>query len=177
MAALDGHDGWLAAGPFGYIVLDREAGEFFLRTKEADVPRADDRASSSGSTDGPLHEEIVNNIINVNGDDHRRLRNLVNPALAPRAVRALPARRCGGSSSSCFGAIGAGGSCEFIEQFAKPYPSLVIADVMGAPLSDAPRLHHWSNMIQRQFDAGQPDHRARRRSSARWRSSTPTRTS
>ena len=32
MAALEGHDGWLAASPFGYIVLDREAGEFFLRT-------------------------------------------------------------------------------------------------------------------------------------------------
>jgi cytochrome P450 len=30
----------------------------------------------------------------------------------------------------------------------------VIADVMGVPLSDAPRLHHWSNWIQRQFDAG-----------------------
>ena len=37
--------------------------------------------------------------------------------------------------------------------FAKPYPSLVIAEVMGAPLTDAPRLHHWSNWIQRQFDA------------------------
>jgi cytochrome P450 len=24
---------------------------------------------------------------------------------------------------------------------------------MGAPLSDAPRLHHWSNWVQRQFDA------------------------
>jgi cytochrome P450 len=30
----------------------------------------------------------------------------------------------------------------------------VIAEVMGAPLTDAPRLHHWSNWIQRQFDAG-----------------------
>src|SRR2546423_6938249 len=25
---------------------------------------------------------------------------------------------------------------------------------MGAPLEDAPKLHHWSNWIQRQFDAG-----------------------
>jgi cytochrome P450 len=25
---------------------------------------------------------------------------------------------------------------------------------MGAPLEDAPRLHHWSNWIQKQFDAG-----------------------
>jgi cytochrome P450 len=43
--------------------------------------------------------------------------------------------------------------CEFVEAFAKPYPSLAIATVMGAPLEDAPRLHHWSNWIQRQFDA------------------------
>jgi cytochrome P450 len=44
--------------------------------------------------------------------------------------------------------------CDFVEAFAKPYPSMVIADVMGAPLEDAPKLHHWSNWIQRQFDAG-----------------------
>jgi cytochrome P450 len=31
---------------------------------------------------------------------------------------------------------------------------MVIADVMGAPLEDAAKLHHWSNWIQRQFDAG-----------------------
>ena len=40
-----------------------------------------------------------------------------------------------------------------MEAFAKPYPSLTIATVMGAPLADAPKLHHWSNWIQRQFDA------------------------
>ena len=43
--------------------------------------------------------------------------------------------------------------CEFVEAFAKPYPSQTIATVMGAPIADAPRLHHWSNWIQRQFDA------------------------
>ncbi|MHB8532267.1 MAG: hypothetical protein ACYDC2_06075 [Solirubrobacteraceae bacterium] len=30
--------GWLAAGPYGAIVLDREAGEFFLRTRSAIFP-------------------------------------------------------------------------------------------------------------------------------------------
>ncbi|HTR88709.1 MAG TPA: cytochrome P450, partial [Solirubrobacteraceae bacterium] len=37
--------------------------------------------------------------------------------------------------------------------FAKPYPSMAIATVMGAPVADAAKLHHWSNWIQRQFDA------------------------
>jgi cytochrome P450 len=151
MAGLEGHDGWLAAGPFGYIVLDREAGEYFLRTKNAVFPGLT-IAELFGIDDGPLHEEIVNNIINVNGEDHRRLRNLVNPALAPRAVeRYRPAMRR--FLAQLLAQVPADGRCEFIETFAKPYPSLVIADVMGAPLSDAPRLHRWSNMIQRQFDA------------------------
>jgi cytochrome P450 len=52
-----------------------------------------------------------------------------------------------------FVAVAQAGRCEFVGAFAKPYPSQTIATVMGAPLADAPRLHHWSNWIQRQFDA------------------------
>jgi cytochrome P450 len=150
MAALHGHDGWLAAGPFGFIVLDREAGEFFLRTKDAVFPGLT-IAQLFGISEGPLHEEIVKNIININGGDHRRLRNLVNPALAPRAIdRYRPAMRT--FLGQLLDEVPLDGRCDFIETFAKPYPSLVIAQVMGAPLTDAPRLHHWSAWIQRQFD-------------------------
>jgi cytochrome P450 len=152
MAGLRGHDGWLAAGPFGYITLDREAGEFFLRTKEAEFPGLT-IAELFQIDSGPLHEEIVKNIINVNGDDHRRLRNLVNPALAPRAVdRYRPLMR-GFLEQLLRDELPAAGEIDFVESFAKPYPSLTIAAVMGASLDDAPRLHHWSNWIQRQFDA------------------------
>jgi cytochrome P450 len=153
MAAVQSHEGWLAASPFGFIVLDREAGETFLRTKSAVFPGLT-IAEIFQISDGPLHEEIVKNIINVNGDDHRRLRNLVNPALAPRAVdRYRPAMRRF-LEQLLRDNLPADGRCDFIDAFAKPYPSLVIAEVMGAPLTDAPRLHHWSNWIQRQFDAG-----------------------
>jgi cytochrome P450 len=151
MSALRGHDGWLAANPFGYTVLEREAAEFFLRTREAVFPGLT-IAQLFGITDGPLHEEVVRNIININGPDHSRLRKLVNPALAPRAVeRYRPAMRR--FMGQLLDQLPADGRCEFVEALAKPYPSLVIAEVMGAPLTDAPRLHHWSNMIQRQFDA------------------------
>jgi cytochrome P450 len=150
MADLRGRDGWLAACPFGFVVLDREAAEFFLRTRDAVFPGLT-IADLFGIAEGPLHEEIVGNIININGSDHRRLRNLVNPALAPRAVaRYRPKMRS--FLAELIGAIATDGRCEFIEEIAKPYPSLVIAEVMGAPRADAPRLHHWSNLIQRQFD-------------------------
>ena len=152
MAGLPAHEGWLAANPYGFTVLDREAGEFFLRSRDTVFPGLT-IAEIFGISAGPLHEEVVRNIINVNGDDHGRLRRLVNPALSPRAVeRYRPAMRR--FLDQLFSQLPGDGHTEFVDAFAKPYPSLVIAEVMGAPLEDAPRLHHWSNWIQRQFDAG-----------------------
>jgi cytochrome P450 len=143
--------GWLAAGPYGYVVLDREAGEFFLRTRSAIFPGMK-IAELFDVKDGPLWEEMKRNILHVNGPDHTRLRSLVNPSLSPRAVqRWRPAMR--DFLDQLFVAVAKAGRCDFVETFAKPYPSQTIATVMGAPLSDAPRLHHWSNWIQRQFDA------------------------
>ena len=151
MAGIEAHDGWLAACPYGFLVVERESAEFFLRTRDATFPGMT-IAQLFGIEDGPLHEEIVKNIINVNGDDHRRLRNLVNPALAPRAVaRYRPAMR--DFLTELLEAVAPAGECEFIAAIAKPYPSLVIAHVMGAPRRYAPKLHEWSNVIQRQFDA------------------------
>jgi cytochrome P450 len=43
-------------------------------------------------------------------------------------------------------------SCDFVAALAKPYPSLTIAAVLGAPDRDASRLHEWSSLVQRQFD-------------------------
>jgi cytochrome P450 len=141
---------WLATSPLAYFVLDREAATFFLRTRGATFPGMR-IAELFGIEDGPLYEEMRRNILHVNGEDHRRLRNLVNPSFTPRAAdRWRPAMR--GFLGQLWAGVAAAGSCEFVEAFAKPYPSLTIATVMGAPLEDAPRLHHWSNLIQRQFD-------------------------
>src|SRR5437763_6629182 len=77
--------GWLAQGPYGYIALDRESAEFFLRTRSAIFPGMK-IAEIFGVTEGPLYEQMKRNILHVNGPDHTRLRSLVNPALSPRAV-------------------------------------------------------------------------------------------
>src|SRR5438128_6318572 len=92
MAELRAH-GWLAQQPFGYMVLDREAGEFFMHTRSAIFPGMK-IAEIFDVTEGPLYEQMKRNILHVNGPDHTRLRSLVNPALSPRAVeRYRPAMR------------------------------------------------------------------------------------
>jgi cytochrome P450 len=45
------------------------------------------------------------------------------------------------------------GSCDFVTDFAKPYPARMIATVVGAPIEDAAELHRLSNLLQSQFDA------------------------
>jgi cytochrome P450 len=150
-------EGWLAEAPFGYMVLDREAGEHFLRTRSAIFPGMK-IAEIFGVGEGPLYEQMRRNILHVNGPDHSRLRSLVNPALSPRSVERYRPRMRGFlegllRDATAQGRKGETIHCDFVEAFAKPYPSQVIASVMGAPVEDAPRLHHWSNWIQKQFDA------------------------
>jgi cytochrome P450 len=141
---------WLATSPVGYFVLDRDAAAFFLRTRSATFPGMR-IAEMFGVEEGPLLEQMRRNILHVNGEAHGRLRGLVNPAFTPRAAdRWRPAMR--DFLERLWQPLAGARSCEFVSAFAKPYPSLTIAAVMGAPLEDALRLQEWSNLIQRQFD-------------------------
>ena len=148
--AAEGELPWLARSPLAFIVLDRESGEFFLRSRATAFPGRE-IAGLFGVTSGPLREQIDANILNQQGEQHRRLRALVGPAFTPRAAdRWRPAMR--GFLAGLWDGIEPGGSCEFVAAIAKPYPSLTIAAVLGAPEQDAPRLHEWSGWVQRQFD-------------------------
>ena len=124
-------------------------------------------AEMFGVEDGPLFEQMSRNIINSEGETHRRLRGLVNPSLSPKAaaryrpmMRAIleqiwapvPAGATSVRSGPDGGSRPAGTELDFMEAVARPYPARTIARVMGAPDDDAPRLHDWSMWIQRQFD-------------------------
>jgi cytochrome P450 len=141
---------WLAKSPLAFLVLDRESGEFFLRSRATAFPGRE-IADLFGVTSGPLREQIDANILNLQGDRHRRLRALVGPAFTPRAAaRWRPAMRS--FIAELWGAVGPAGQCDFVTAIARPYPALTIAAVLGAPLADAPRLQNWSSWVQRQFD-------------------------
>lgn len=144
-------ESWLAGSEPGWVfVLDREAANHFLRSKQVVFPSAV-VAAAFGITDGPLAEAIRKNIISTEGADHGRLRNLVNPSFTPRAAdRWRPVMR--EHLAEIFAPLVGGGEHEFVEAVAKRYPSMLIASVVGAPVTDAPRLHGWATWFQRQFD-------------------------
>jgi cytochrome P450 len=142
--------GWLVKSPIAYVVLDREAGEFFLRARQTAFPGRE-IAQLCGITGGRLAEQIDANILNLTGDRHRRLRALVAPAFTPRAAaRWRPAMR--EISGSLWQDLDGRFSCEFVSWFAGPFPARTIAAVIGAPPQDAAALAEWSSLVQRQFD-------------------------
>ena len=143
---------WIAHSPLAFIVLDRESGDFFLRSRATAFP-GPQIAEIFGVTSGKLHEHINANILNLTGDNHRRIRSLVGHAFTPRAAdKWRPVMREFlqelWEDMTKDGAT----SAEFVSAFARQYPSRTIAAVLGAPVADAPRLFHWANMVQRQFD-------------------------
>jgi cytochrome P450 len=142
---------WIArAEPVGWLVLDQEAVAFFMRTPAATFPGRR-MLELQGVTSGPLYDRLKGNLLDLHGDDHRRLRKLVQPAFTPgEADRLRPGMR--EQLEALWSEVAGEGSCDFVEAFAKPYPARMIAAVMGAPHEDAPRLHAWANLIQGQFD-------------------------
>src|SRR5215216_7786443 len=116
--------GWLATMPLGCVAVDREAGEFFLRSRSFTFPGLK-IAEIFGIDDGPLFEEIRRNILHLNGPDHSRLRGLVNPAFTPRAVeRWRPAMRA--FLQELFDRVEHDRRCDAVAALCKPYPSRVI---------------------------------------------------
>jgi len=142
--------GWLARSPLAYIVLDHGSGEFFLRSRATAFPGRQ-IAEFFGVTGGPLADHIDANILNLTGEQHRRLRALVGPAFTPRrADRWRPVMR--GFLEQLWSEVADSAGCDFVAAVARPYPSLTIATVLGAPHQDAGRLQEWSSWVQRQFD-------------------------
>jgi cytochrome P450 len=142
--------GWLARSPVAYLVLDRAAGEFFLRARATAFPGRQ-IAELFGVTSGPLFEHIDANVLNLSDDTHRRLRSIVSGAFTPAvANRWRPVMR--EILEQVWAGLDASGLAEFVGAFAKQYPALTIAAILGAPAEDAPRLHGWSTWVQKQFD-------------------------
>src|SRR5262249_16801528 len=137
---------WLARSPIAVLVLDRAAGEFFLRARATAFPGRQ-IAELFGITAGPLFEHIHSNILNLSGTRHRRLRSIVAGAFTPVAANQWrPVMRQ--VLDQLWAGLEQDGRTESVAALAKPYPALTIATILGAPPADAPRLHNWSTWVQ-----------------------------
>jgi cytochrome P450 len=94
----------------------------------------------------PLLALIDNHMLNKDGADHRRLRNLVSLAFTPARVRALrPAVQA--IADELLDAVAARGSMDLVADYAFPLPTIVIARLLGIPSEDREQFREWSNAV------------------------------
>lgn len=78
--------------------------------------------------------------------DHTRLRRLISKSFTSRAVTHIQAR-IDGIVDELLAACEAQGRFDVVEDIAFPLPTMVIAELMGAPVEDRGRFRQWSDDI------------------------------
>jgi cytochrome P450 len=86
----------------------------------------------------------VDTMLTADPPEHKRFRGLVNKAFAPRRVDGLEAG-IGRLADELVDAFAGDGRFEVLSQFSVPLPLSVIADQLGVPRADLPRLKRWTD--------------------------------
>ncbi len=100
---------------------------------------------AQGWTSGAFVDWIRLNVVMMNPPGHTRLRRLVSRAFTPRAVsmmRAVAERIAG---QLCDEIDEAGGTVEFVHDWARLLPLQVICEMIGVPQVDVARMGEWAH--------------------------------
>jgi cytochrome P450 len=104
----------------------------------------------NGIVDGPIYDWLVLMISNRRGDDHRRLRGLVNKAFTPRMIDDLrPFIRV--TAERLVDHLATIRNCEFVNDFADKLPMAVICRLLGIPSQDFDKFRTWTLDIAHVF--------------------------
>jgi cytochrome P450 len=100
----------------------------------------------------PEFENLVdNNLLMIDGARHRRLRGLVSKVFTPRRVEALRPR-VAALAEDLLDRMAAREEVDLIRDFAQPLPTIVIAELLGAPSADHERFRAWSDDLVELLD-------------------------
>jgi cytochrome P450 len=137
---------WYARTNYGLAVLRYEEVGLLLKDRRL---RQGSWAwpALNGVEAGPLVEWWNRSLLNLEGEDHRRLRKLLNPAFTPGLVNGL-APRFRELANELVDGFADRGRCEFVTEFAEPYAARVIATMLGIPESE------WERLAQLSSDLG-----------------------
>jgi cytochrome P450 len=136
---------WYAESPIGLLVLRYAEAQELLRD-----PRLTFNGKvfleKNGIFDGPIYDWFVPMISSRTGDDHRRLRGLVNKAFTPRMINNLrPFIRA--TAEHLTDQLATAQSCEFVNDFANRLPMAVMCQLLGVPEQDFDKFRTWTSDI------------------------------
>jgi cytochrome P450 len=139
----------VAIGPIGPEVLSYHLVRAVLRDNRFQIPPGIG-LQAQGVTSGPLWDKVVNSLLCVEGDTHRRLRGLCSKAFTPRTVARLHDAMVE-VMNDLVDQIAAAGRCDVVADLARPYPVPIICALLGAPREDWERFSSWADDIFKAF--------------------------
>jgi cytochrome P450 len=122
---------WYARTSYGLAVLRYDQAARLIRHRSL---RQGSRQwlAHHGITSGLLADWWAGWVLHLEGDDHLRLRRLMNPAFSRKAIDALLPHFTR-IADELIDSFAERGSCEFMREFAEPYAARVIAVMLGIP--------------------------------------------
>ena len=93
-----------------------------------------------------LENLIDNHMLNRDGGDHRRLRNLVSIGFTPKRVRELRPR-IEAIAAELISNVQANKKMDLMNDFAFHLPTIVILEMLGVPTEDRGKFKIWSNAL------------------------------
>jgi cytochrome P450 len=145
---------WWQAAPDGFEGGD---GGFWVLSRHEDVQAANRDSEGFGALDGPSladrPEMRGTMLVSMDGRDHARQRRLISAGFTPRMIGRLEEQMRGWARTIVDQAL-ARGTCEFVEDVAYQLPMHMIADIVGIPVADRPRLFRLTTDF---LQAGDPE--------------------
>ncbi len=135
----------IAVGPFGPEILSHELVRTVLRDPRFRIPPGIN-LMAQGITSGPLWDKLVNSLLCLEGEAHRRLRSLVSKAFTPRASARLH-DTIDEVINGLVDDVAAEGRCDIVADIARPYPVPIICALLGAPREDWQQFSLWADDI------------------------------
>ena len=131
-----------------WIITNHEYAEAVLRDHKRFVKRwentrtPEERAKLQPES---LTMQMLNNhMLNTDGEDHTRLRTLVNKAFSG-TIMAQQRGRVQAIANELLDQVAARGEMDLIDDYAFPIPIVVICDLLGIPHQDRDKFRAWSN--------------------------------
>jgi len=140
----------IAIGPFGPEILSHEMVRAVLRDPHFRIPPGIN-LMARGITSGPLWDKLVNSLLCLEGEAHRRLRGLVSKAFTPRASARLHDTIVD-IIDELIDHVAAEGRCDIVTDIARPYPVPIICALLGAPREDWEQFSLWADDIFTAFN-------------------------
>ena len=89
---------------------------------------------------------LMQSMIGEDGEEHRRLRNLVHKAFTPRRLAALEGRMHD-ITNELLDKAEQNGRMEMMEEFSRPIPVTIIAEMVGVEVHEVPELSHYVDAV------------------------------